>query len=395
MVYSCGGKPLARNLLSSLEEMSNTTEHRTPTYPTMNGMLTSASVSRVSRYLRHQTKSLAIPRCRLNSSLSQPFRSLLYVPASNTRALEKVSTFQGSNQPDAIMLDLEDGVAPTSKDSARENLVKYFQRDHDGSSSIFHIVRINSVDSPWFTDDISAVAQLVESDASIAVCLPKIESLDDIEFVSKELRDRCGHGGKDAEAAIISISGNVAEEKASPNNSPIPLWPMIETPRAVLTSLSISSHPSIDGLILGTNDLCKCLNIEYGQGSREGLTTSLQMTILAAKANDKVVIDGVYNNFHDGEGLQQECNQGKKWGMDGKTLIHPTQVQTANEVFAPSEKEVEYARRVIAAWEDASKKKDFTGVAVLEGSGMIEELHAKSARTLLGRAEKIAQMGNN
>ncbi|KAL7453631.1 hypothetical protein ACHAWC_005278 [Mediolabrus comicus] len=146
------------------------------------------------------------------------------------------------------MLDLEDGVAPTSKDSARENLVKYFQRDHDGSnSSIFHIVRINSVDySPWFTDDISAVAQLVESDAGIAVCLPKIESLDDIEFVSKELRDRCGHGGK-----------------------PIPLWPMIETPRAILTSLSISSHPSINGLILGTNDLSKYLNIPVG--TREGL----------------------------------------------------------------------------------------------------------------------------
>ena len=334
---------------------------------TMNGMLTSASASRVSRYLIHltQTKShLAIQRCRQNSTQtsSQPFRSLLYVPASNTRALEKVSTFQGSNQPDAIMLDLEDGVAPTSKDSARENLAKYFQRDHNSSSSIFHIVRINSVDySPWFTDDISAVAQLVESDASIAVCLPKIESLDDIEFVSKELRDRC---------------------------SPISLWPMIETPRAILTSLSISSHSSVNGLILGTNDLSKCLNIEIGQGTREGLTTQ--------KANDKVVIDGVYNNFHDGEGLHRECIQGKRWGMeDGKTLIYPSQVQTANEVFAPSDEEVEHARRVIACWEETSKKKDFTGVAVLEGCGMIEELHAKSARTLLGRAEKIAQMGNN
>jgi len=349
----------------------------------MNGILTSASVSRVSRYLRHQTKShLAIPICRLNST--QPFRSLLYVPASNTRALEKVSTFQGSNQPDAIMLDLEDGVAPTSKDSARENLVKYFQRDDDGSS-IFPIVRINSVDSPWFIDDISAVAQLVESDASIAVCLPKIECLDDIEFVSKELRDRCGHGGKD------SIS-NAAEKKASPN-SPIPLWPMIETPRAILTSLSISSHPSINGLILGTNDLSKYLNIPVG--TREGLITSLQMTILAAKANDKVVIDGVYNNFQDRDGLHRECTQGKKWGMHGKTLIHPSQVKTANEVFAPSDEEVEHARRVIACWEEASKKKDFTGVAVLEGSGMIEELHAKSARTLLARAEKIAQIGNN
>jgi len=237
------------------------------------------------------------------------------VPASNTRAIEKISTFQGSNQPDAIMLDLEDGVAPTSKDSARENLVKYFQRDDDGSS-IFPIVRINSVDSPWFIDDISAVAQLVESDASIAVCLPKIECLDDIEFVSKELRDRCS---------------NAAEENAS-TNSPIPLWPMIETPRAILTSLSISSHPSINGLILGTNDLSKYLNIPVG--TREGLKTSLQMTILAAKANDKVVIDGVYNNFHDGEGLHRECTQGKRWGMDGKTLIHPSQVQTANEVVS-------------------------------------------------------------
>ena len=129
------------------------------------------------------------------------------------------------------------------------------------------------------------------------------------------------------------------------------------------------------------------------------------------------MIDGVYNNFQDGEGLHQECIEGKKWGMDGKTLIHPNQVQTANEVvskftidrfiaslkthntflfqFAPSETEVEHAKRVIACWENASKKKDFTGVAVLEGSGMVEELHAKSARTLLDRAEKIAQIGNN
>ena len=259
----------------------------------MNGMLASASVSRVSRYLMHhiQTKShLDIQRCRLSSAQtsSQPFRSLLYVPASNPRALEKVSTFQGSNQPDAIMLDLEDGVAPTSKDSARENLVKYFQRDDD-DSSIFPIVRINSVDSPWFTDDISAVAQLVESDTSIAVCLPKIESLDDIEFVSNELRQRCG---KDIEAARVSVSPMQQKKKKPSTNSPIPLWPMIETPRAILTSLSISSHPSIDGLILGTNDLSKYLNIPVG--TREGLTTSLQMTILAAKSVSMVLV-----SFHD------------------------------------------------------------------------------------------------
>jgi len=167
---------------------------------------------------------------------------------------------------------------------------------------------------------------------------------------------------------------------------------MIETPRAILSSLSISSHPSIHGLLLGTNDLAKDLNLgKCGNNStREGLVTSLQMTILAARANGKFVIDGVYNNFRHGDGLYQECMQGKTYG---KTLIHPNQVKTANEVFAPSEEEVEHARRLIACWDEAKSSSEgaFTGVAVLDGI-MVEELHVKSARLLLARAEKIAQM---
>jgi (3S)-malyl-CoA thioesterase len=363
-----------------------------------------SSFSCVSRYLgaaaAAQT-SFLYRCCRCNSTsvtrnsddiieaLSQPFRSLLYVPASNKRALEKLSSLQGSNRPDGIILDLEDGVIPSSKDSARENLVHYFQqRDDVNKKDRFHIVRINSVNTPWFAEDISAVVQ-IGSDVIDGISLPKVEKWEDVELISRELHNKSG----DADDGAIECDNS--NSTASATISPIPIWPMIETPRAVLSSLSISSHPSIHGLLLGTNDLAKDLNLGQGgnNNTREGLITSLQMTILAARANGKFVIDGVYNNFRDGDGLYQECIQGKTWGMDGKTLIHPNQVQTANEVFAPSEKEVEYARRLIACWDDAknSSKGQFSGVAVLDGI-MVEELHVKSARMLLGRAETIAHM---
>lgn len=310
---------------------------------------------------------------------SQPFRSLLYVPASNTRALEKLSTLQGSNRPDGIIFDLEDGVIPTSKDSARENLLHYFQRDDVNKKDRFHILRINSANTPWFEKDVSVIVE-IGNDVIDGISLPKVETWDDVELISRELHNK---------------SANAYDSVSNSTISPIPIWPMIETPRAILSSLSISSHPSIHGLLLGTNDLAKDLNLGQGENNstREGLVTSLQMTILAAKANGKFVIDGVYNNFRDGDGLYQECIQGKSWGMDGKTLIHPNQVQTANEVFAPSAKEVEYARRLIACWDDAknSCKGQFSGVAVIDGT-MVEELHVKSARLLLERAEKIAQI---
>ena len=205
--------------------------------------------------------------------------------------------------------------------------------------------------------------------------------------------------------------------------SPVPLWAMVETPRAVLAAPEIAGMAVVAGLILGTNDLGKELRLRRRRSSRGGppdpaaiaaaaaaddddahrggLYASLQWTILAARAHGKVVIDGVYNDIRDEAGFRRECARGRDWGMDGKTLIHPDQVPWTNEVYAPDDEEVEYARRVVRCWDDAVAKaadarmgsdgRAFTGVAVLDGA-MIEELHVDVARRLLRQADIIKSM---
>lgn len=328
---------------------------------------------------------------------SRPFRSMLYVPASNTRALEKLSKFTSGMKPDSVMYDLEDGVGPASKDEARNNLRQFFrnQKEEDRNPPRhFGLVRVNRMDTPWFENDTAAVAEFFEEDVNNelvhGVILPKIEGWDDVNSVSKHFQDLFGETSPSSPSKDLNDSNPAI---SPPIISPIPFWAMMETPQAILSASSIASHPSIQGLILGTNDLSKEIRLRphSHKATRSGLTTSLQLTILAARAHDKLVIDGVYNHFNDDEGFREECNQGKEWGMDGKTLIHPNQLSATNEIFAPSKEEIECARRVLNCWEEVSSNSDekFTGVAVLNGL-MIEELHVESARKLLERANAIA-----
>jgi len=330
---------------------------------------------------------------------SHPFRSILYTPAINMRALEKLETFSGKMKPDAVMFDLEDGVGPDRKEEARQNLIEFFKRQHSNESPYFGIVRINRVDTPWFEEDAEMALKLVQEEGINinGIVLPKIECWKDVDLISKHFSDMmCSDG----DASPDSPSAKMGRDETSRVMSPVPIWAMMETPRAILAASEIAGHPSIQGLILGTNDLCKELGLQptsVASAGREGLITSLQMTILAARAHNKLVIDGVYNNFRDEEGYRKECLQGKSWGMDGKTLIHPSQTAATNEMLAPSAEEIEHAKRVVACWEESSTSecnksgKLFTGVAVLDGM-MLEQLHVDGAMRLLDLAEGIGLM---
>ena len=241
---------------------------------------------------------------------SRPFRSVLYVPASNTRAMNKLASLHGRSRPDAVMFDLEDGVGPDNKNEARENLLSFFeQRRSDSSTSLtFNMVRVNKMNTPWFDEDAQIASELRKIGSCDTVVLPKIEGINDLEAASTRFAE---HG------------------------SDTSFWPMIETPKAILSAGEIASHPKVHGLILGTNDLGKELQLRptgssskstFSIGStsatsREGLITSIQTTIIAARAHGKVVIDGVYNNFRDADGFQYECINGKEWGMDGKSKM--------------------------------------------------------------------------
>ena len=331
----------------------------------------------------------------------RPLRSVLYVPASNARALDKLDTLVGRARPDAVMFDLEDGVSPDGKGKAREALFRRLSGTREGEGTTtktthrrFDLLRINRADTPWFEDDASMAHALTTSGSIDGVVLPKIE------------------GGEDVDRASRHFLGLHSTTTTITTISPVPLWAMVETPRAVLSSSDIACRPSVHGLILGTNDLGKELRLRRRRRfptttddhhsddadhrhHRGGLSTSLQFAILAARAHGKVVIDGVYNDTRDEVGFREECARGMEWGMDGKTLIHPDQVPWTNEIFAPSDEEVEYATRVVRCWDDAaatgSEGRAFTGVAVLDGM-MIESLHVDVARRLLQQADIIKSM---
>ena len=344
-------------MLSSLQRIASTSLHASAKR--------SASTKKIFSNIREYT--------------TRPFRSVLYVPASNSRALLKLNSLTGRSRPDAVMFDLEDGVGPDNKRHARTNLVDFFEQTNE--SSFFKMVRVNRIDTPWFEDDAIMTSDMSKDSIFDAVVLPKIEGHNDLELASNHF-------------ARLSCY--------------LPFWAMMETPKAILSATDIASHANVEGLILGTNDLGKELQLRpatstleeskstfrtgsTSASSRDGLITSLQMTILAARAHCKVVIDGVYNNFKDTDGFHYECTQGKEWGMDGKTLIHPSQVSVTNEIFAPSEVEVNYAAKVVACWEEATRGANFSGVAVLDGV-LIELLHVKTARKILDAAERIKEV---
>ncbi len=278
---------------------------------------------------------------------TRPYRSVLYIPGSKERALDKATTLD----VDAIIFDLEDAVAPDEKAAARATLAAALA-DKDYGRRL-RIVRINGLDTDWGRADAEAVRGM----ACDAVLLPKVDGPEQIE-------------------ALAAITGD------------LPIWAMMETPRAMLNAAAIAAHPKLAGFVMGTNDLAKDLQTRF-RADRLPLLTALSLCVLAAKAEGIVIVDGVYNAFKDEDGLRAECEQGRDLGMDGKTLIHPAQVAIANTVFAPSEAEIDLARRQIAAFEAAEAAGQ--GVAVVDGR-IVENLHVVTARQTLAKAEAIGTL---
>lgn len=283
----------------------------------------------------------------------RPRRSVLYMPGANERALEKAKTLP----VDALILDLEDSVSPDAKATARENVVAAVASGAYGGREL--AIRINGADTEWHADDLRAAAAVGPD----AIVVPKVNTVEAV------------HGLVDA----IEAAG--APDKTR-------LWAMIESPYAILHAEEIAAASDrLAVLVLGTNDLVKELFIDHVPG-RGPLVTSLQLAVLAARATGKVVLDGVYNDVRNLEGYLAECEQGRQFGFDGKTLIHPGQIEGANAAFAPSEQAIADARGVVAAWEDGAG----TGVVTYNGK-MVESLHVESARRTLSIAEAIATLG--
>jgi citrate lyase subunit beta / citryl-CoA lyase len=286
----------------------------------------------------------------------RPRRSVLYMPGSNARALEKAKTLPA----DALILDLEDAVAPEAKETARKQVCDAVKAGGYGHREV--VVRVNALDTPWGAADIAAAAAA----APDAVLLPKPAT------------------GADIVRATEALAG--APDKTR-------LWAMIETPLAILNLADIAAASRQAGarlacLVMGTNDLVKETRADLSVNRRPALYW-LSATVTAARAYGLDVLDGVYNNFRDADGLRRECVHARRLGFDGKTLIHPDQVATATEVFAPPPEEVAFARKIIAAFDRPESKGK--GVITVEGR-MVELLHAEMARRTVGVAEAIAQM---
>ncbi len=283
-----------------------------------------------------------------------PYRSVLYMPGSRPRALEKARSLPA----DALILDLEDAVAPAEKPRARDLVAAAVETGGYGRRRL--IVRINGLDTEWGADDLARAAAAGPD----AILLPKVE------FPADVIRA----------AALLEAAGGPEHTR---------IWAMMETPRGVLNAAAVAgAHPLLEGFVLGTNDLVKDLGAAHTP-DRLPLIASLGLCLLAARAEGLVCVDGVYNAFQDAEGLRAACRQGRDMGFDGKTLIHPDQIAVANEVFAPSADDLELAEAQVAAFEAAEARGE--GVAVVEGR-IVENLHVASARQLLARAAAIGAL---
>ncbi|MGB1875914.1 MAG: HpcH/HpaI aldolase/citrate lyase family protein [Rhodospirillaceae bacterium] len=287
-------------------------------------------------------------------AVDRPRRSALYMPASNARAIEKAKNLLA----DMLIFDLEDAVVPDAKIAARGAAVAavnsgdYCQREL--------LIRVNGLDTSWVEDDLKAVAT---SNAN-GVVVPKVSSAEDVAQID----------------AILTGAGAPAD---------FPVWAMMETPRGILSADAIAqASPRLSGLCIGTADLSKELRCAH-PADRAPMLVSLQLVILAARANGLVVLDGVHVELNDTEGFEAACRQGRDLGFDGKTLIHPNQIDGANTAYAPSVGDIEYAHRLIAAHEDAEAKG--AGVTTLDGR-LVEVLHVAEAKRLLAKAEKIAAL---
>jgi citrate lyase subunit beta/citryl-CoA lyase len=280
-------------------------------------------------------------------------RSVLYMPSSNAKALEKAKGLAA----DGIIFDLEDAVAPDAKPAAREAAAAAASSGAYGKREL--TIRVNGIGTEWHDADLVAAAQAGPD----AVVVPKVNSADEVH------------------ALVAAL-----EKAGAPDRTK--LWAMIETPVAILHAEQIATASDrLVCLVMGTNDLVKELYAEHVPG-RAPVLTSLSLALLAARRAGIAILDGVYNDVKDADGFAAECRQGREFGFDGKTLIHPGQIDVANTEFAPSPKAVEDARGILDAWEQGAG----TGVVTYNGR-MIENLHVESAQRTLSIADAIAALG--
>jgi citrate lyase subunit beta/citryl-CoA lyase len=289
----------------------------------------------------------------------RPRRSVLYMPGSNDRALDKARTIPA----DSLILDLEDAVAPDAKVAAREKVCAAVKSGGFGRREV--VIRVNALETPWGAADLHAACEAQPD----AILVPKVARPGDVISAAKILR-ACHAPDK------------------------LKLWAMMETPMAIMNVhdiAAVGTEPEhrLACLVMGTNDLAKESRARM-HFNRFAVVPWLAMTIVAARAYHLDIIDGVYNDFRNEAGLREECEHGRTLGMDGKTLIHPNQVGPCNEIFSPTAAEVEWSKKIIAAFDLPENKSK--GVIVVDGS-MVERLHLVQARRTVAIAEAIEAMG--
>jgi citrate lyase subunit beta/citryl-CoA lyase len=284
---------------------------------------------------------------------ARPRRSALYMPASNSRAIDKARELPC----DVVILDLEDAVAPEAKDEARANAVAAVRAGGFGAREV--VIRANGLDTPWGEADLVAIAAAAAEARPDAVLIPKVSAPGDLDAV----RARLDHA--------------------------VPIWAMIETCAAIFRLEALgaeSTNVGVEAWVMGSNDLAKemrcALTVE-----REPLMTALTLSLMAARAHGIAILDGVFNEIADADGLARQCAQGAAFGFDGKSLIHPSQVAPANAAFTPQADAVAWARTVVAAF--AAPEAAGKGVLKVEGR-MVERLHYAEAQRLIGVADAIA-----
>jgi citrate lyase subunit beta/citryl-CoA lyase len=283
----------------------------------------------------------------------RPRRSALYMPGSNARALEKAKTLAA----DVVIFDLEDAVAPDAKETAREQVVAAVKGSGYGRREL--VIRVNGLDTPWGRADLAAAIAA----APDAVLVPKVSGPEDLARIA---------------AALVGAPDKVRT------------WAMMETPLAILNAREIAaaaadSETRLACFVMGTNDLVKETRADF-DAERTAALYWLSATVTAARAYGIDVLDGVYNNFKDLDGFRRECLQGRRLGMDGKTLIHPDQIAGANEVFSPSAAELAWARKIIVAFEQPQNRGK--GAITVDGR-MVELLHVEMARRTVHIGEAI------
>lgn len=287
----------------------------------------------------------------------RPRRSVLYMPGSNARALDKAKILPA----DGVILDLEDSVAPEAKEAARQQVVDAVKAGGFGAREVF--IRINGVDTPWHADDLSAAAHA----APDVILVPKVSSSDTLELIGRRMLDMG-------------------------TNHKTRVWAMIETPLAIFNILEIAaaardSETRLAGFVMGTNDLAKDTRARLVPG-RTPMLAWLSMCVAAARIHGIDILDGVYNDIGNADGFAKECAQGVELGFDGKTLIHPSQIEPCNKAFSPSPTDVEQAHKMIAAFDQPENKGK--GVVSIDGR-MVERLHADMARRTVAIAEAISR----